>query len=69
MISPRWCRMMAAYNAGMNRRLYDAAGQLSDAARREERGAWFGSMITQAGVRPAATDLPWIIDLPALGIA
>jgi hypothetical protein len=25
-------------------------------------------LITQAGVRPAATDLPWIIDLKALGI-
>ena len=25
-------------------------------------------LITQAGVRPAATDLPWIIDLAALGI-
>jgi uncharacterized damage-inducible protein DinB len=36
--------MMAAYNAEMNRRLYDAAGQLPDAARREDRGAWFGSI-------------------------
>ena len=26
-------------------------------------------MITQAGVRPAATDLPWIVDRRALGIA
>jgi hypothetical protein len=43
MISPDWCRMMAAYNSEMNRRLYDAAGQLPDAARREDRGAWFGS--------------------------
>jgi uncharacterized damage-inducible protein DinB len=44
MISPTWCRMMAAYNSEMNRRLYDAAGQLPDAARREDRGAWFGSI-------------------------
>ncbi|RYJ00101.1 MAG: damage-inducible protein DinB, partial [Acetobacteraceae bacterium] len=44
MISPAWCRMMAAYNAGMNRRLYAAAGQLPDAARRQDRGAWFGSI-------------------------
>ncbi|MDB5371674.1 MAG: Damage-inducible protein DinB [Belnapia sp.] len=172
MITPGWCRMMAAYNTEMNRRLYDAAGQLSDAARRADRGAWFGSihgtlchlvwgdrqwmsrfagwdppppgikgspnliedwdamcaaraaadtrieawtagltqewlagtlvwfsgasgkemsspravtlthffnhqthhrgqahsLITQAGIRPADTDLPWIIDLPALGL-
>ena len=27
------------------------------------------ALITQAGVRPAATDLPWIVDLEALGIA
>ncbi len=173
MISTDWCRMMAAYNAEMNRRLYAAAAELPDAARRQDRGAWFGSihgtlchllwgdrqwmsrfagwdkpppgqgtkppliedftalraareaddarleawaetltpdwlggdlawfsgasqremaqkrwvlvthlfnhqthhrgqahdLITQAGVRPAATDLPWIIDLAALGIA
>lgn len=44
MISPDWCRMMAAYNTEMNRRLYDAAAQLPDAVRREDRGAWFGSI-------------------------
>ncbi len=44
MISPGWCRMMAAYNSEMNRRLYAAANQLSDTARREDRGAWFGSI-------------------------
>jgi uncharacterized damage-inducible protein DinB len=27
------------------------------------------AMLTQAGVRPAATDLPFILDLPALGLA
>ena len=173
MISPDWCRLMAAYNSEMNRRLYAAAAELPDAARREDRGAWFGSihgtlchllwgdrqwmsrldgwekpppgipnsprliedfaelraaraeadarieawaaaataatlagelrwysggmradmvqprwitlvhmfnhqthhrgqvhaMLTQAGVRPAATDLPFILDLPALGLA
>ena len=26
-------------------------------------------LITQAGIRPADTDLPWIIDLKALGLA
>ena len=44
MISPDWCRMMAAYNSEMNRRLYAAADQLADAARREDRAAWFGSI-------------------------
>jgi len=44
MISPDWCRMMAAYNAEMNRRLYRAADTLDDAARRLDRGAFFGSL-------------------------
>lgn len=44
MISPAWCRMMAAYNAEMNRRLYAAAAELPDAARRQDRAAWFGSI-------------------------
>jgi uncharacterized damage-inducible protein DinB len=44
MISPDWCRMMAAYNAEMNRRLYDAAATLEDAARRQDGGAFFGSL-------------------------
>ena len=36
--------MMAAYNAGMNRRVYAAAARLDDAARRQDRGAFFGSI-------------------------
>ena len=44
MISPDWCRLMAAYNAEMNRRLYAAAAELPDATRRQDRGAWFGSI-------------------------
>ena len=36
MISPDWCRMMAAYNAEMNRRLYRSAATLTAAQRREE---------------------------------
>jgi uncharacterized damage-inducible protein DinB len=44
MISPAWCRMMAAYNAEMNRRLYAAADTLGDAARRAEGGAFWGSI-------------------------
>lgn len=44
MITRDWVRMMAAYNAEMNRRLYAAAEQVPDAERRAERGAFFGSL-------------------------
>ncbi|MEQ1753481.1 MAG: DinB family protein [Micropepsaceae bacterium] len=43
-VGPAYVRMMAAYNAEMNRRLYAAAGRLSDAQRRENRGAFWGSI-------------------------
>jgi uncharacterized damage-inducible protein DinB len=39
-----YVRMMAAYNAEMNRRLYDAAARLDDGARRVPRGAFWGSI-------------------------
>ncbi|MFL1461492.1 DinB family protein [Roseococcus sp. DSY-14] len=44
MISPDWVRAMAAYNAEMNRRLYRSAATLTEAQRREELGAFFGSV-------------------------
>ena len=44
MITPAYVRTMAAYNAEMNRRLYDAAGRLSDAERRAPKGAFWGSI-------------------------
>lgn len=44
MIDRDWCRMMAAYNAEMNRRLYAAADRLTPAQRLEDRGAFFGSI-------------------------
>lgn len=44
MITPDYARTMAAYNAEMNRRLYAAAGRLTDAQRREPRGAFWGSV-------------------------
>jgi uncharacterized damage-inducible protein DinB len=44
MISADWCRMMARYNAEMNQRFYAAAARLPDAARREDGGAFFGSL-------------------------
>jgi uncharacterized damage-inducible protein DinB len=36
--------MMARYNAWANRRLYEAAAGLDDAARRRDEGAFFGSL-------------------------
>src|SRR5215831_5284158 len=44
MITPAYVRTMAAYNTEMNRRLYGAAAQLSDAERRQPRGAFWGSI-------------------------
>jgi uncharacterized damage-inducible protein DinB len=44
MITPGYLRTMAAYNAEMNRRLYDAAARLSDDQRRLPRGAFWGSI-------------------------
>ncbi len=44
MITPAYCRMMAAYNAEMNWRLYGAASKLSDAERRAQHGAFWGSI-------------------------
>jgi uncharacterized damage-inducible protein DinB len=44
MITPDWVRLMAAYNAEMNRRLYATADRLSPAQRNEDRGAFFGSV-------------------------
>jgi uncharacterized damage-inducible protein DinB len=43
-ISPSHVRAMAAYNAEMNRRLYGAATTLTEAQRREDGGAFFGSI-------------------------
>jgi len=44
MITPDYVRTMAAYNAEMNRRIYDAAARLSDEERRRNRGAFWGSI-------------------------
>jgi uncharacterized damage-inducible protein DinB len=44
LVAPAYVRTMAAYNAGMNQRIYDASARLSDAARREQRGAFWGSI-------------------------
>ena len=44
MISPSYVRLMADYNAEMNRRLYGAAARLSDAERQADRGAFWHSI-------------------------
>ncbi len=44
MITPEYVQMMARYNGWQNRNLYDAADTLDDAARRMDRGAFFGSI-------------------------
>jgi uncharacterized damage-inducible protein DinB len=44
MITPSYVRTMAAYNAEMNRRLYGAAGRLSETERRRDRGAFWHSI-------------------------
>ena len=44
MISPAYVRLMAEYNAEMNRRLYAAAARLSDAERKRDRGAFWKSI-------------------------
>ncbi len=44
MITPIYLQTMAAYNAEMNRRLYAAAGRLSDAERKQSRGAFWSTI-------------------------
>jgi uncharacterized damage-inducible protein DinB len=44
LVTPPFVRTMAAYNAEMNRRLYAAAGRIPDATRRQDRGAFWGSL-------------------------
>src|ERR1019366_417186 len=44
MITTDYVRMMAAYNAEMNRRIYAAAARLTDARRREDKGLFFKSL-------------------------
>jgi len=44
MITPDYVRLMAAYNTEMNRRLYAAAANLTDAERKADRGAFWNSI-------------------------
>ena len=44
MITPQYVRTMADYNRWQNQNLYGAADKLTDAQRKEQRGAFFGSI-------------------------
>ena len=44
MITPCYVRMMARYNRWQNQSLYTAAQSLTDAERKADRGAFFGSL-------------------------
>lgn len=44
MITGQYLRMMARYNRWQNRSLYDAADTIDDEARRQPRGAFWGSI-------------------------
>lgn len=45
MITPAYAQLMAGYNAWQNRSLYAAAATLSDEALRQDRGAFFASIL------------------------
>ena len=45
MITPAYVRTMAGYNRWQNESLYGAAGKLTDAQRKQVRGAFFGSVL------------------------
>ncbi len=53
MITPAYCQTMARYNAWQNQSLFQAAAGLSEAAREEDRGAFFGS------IRATLSHLMW----------
>lgn len=73
MITPGWCHTMARYNAWQNGNIIAACETITDAARREDRGAWFGS-IHRTLSHLLWGDLTWMSrfdggDRPAGGIA
>ena len=43
-MTPEYARVMARYNRWMNEKLYAVAGQLTVAERKQDRGAFFGSI-------------------------
>ena len=44
MIDSAYCVLMARYNQWMNRKVYTACALLTEAQRKEDRGAYFGSI-------------------------
>jgi len=44
LVTAAYVRTMAAYNSEMNRRLYEAAARIPEPARRQDRGAFWGSL-------------------------
>nr|WP_290225754.1 DinB family protein [Trichocoleus desertorum] len=44
MIDSEYCRTMAAYNQWMNQKLYAVCAEISDAERKQDRGAFFKSI-------------------------
>lgn len=44
MISPEYCQLFARYGRWMNERLYATSAQMTDAERKADRGAFFGSI-------------------------
>ena len=82
MNQPEYLAVLAAYNADMNRQVYDAAARLPPGAFTAERGAFFGSLAGTlnhllagdtiwlgrfASFRPAWTALAGVRDLPQPG--
>ena len=75
MISPAYVRLMAAYTTWQNESIYGAADGLSDAERRIDRGAFFGSIHATLNHvlwgdqlwlhRLAGTPAPVMSDIPA----
>lgn len=44
MITAGYCKIMAEYNAWMNERLYELCASIPDEERKEDKGAFFGSI-------------------------
>jgi uncharacterized damage-inducible protein DinB len=42
LVNPGFVRTMAAYNAEMNRSLYEVSARIPDSERRKDRGAFWG---------------------------
>ena len=61
-------QFLARYNRSMNGRLFDACEQLSDADRRLDRGAFFGS-ITASLNHLLWTDRMWLCRFAAQSVA